>query len=140
MARRFHVAQRRNGRHILGINLPLREVIAYFDGTPWVRVRDDRPCSHVYQTVELRIVCYGAILCNVLQVRMSSKSHVYAMLHHLLAYILIVRDDIVALQRSLGIVVLYDVMVLHQHNLLSLGAGLVSLIQQPGQRSLTDAA
>ena len=61
------------------------------------------------------------------------------MLHQLLAYLLVVRNDVVALQGTLCIVVLYDVMVLHQHNLFSLGAGLVSLCQHPGQRSGTDA-
>ncbi len=62
------------------------------------------------------------------------------MFHHLLAYIHVVPDDVVALQGSLGIVVLYDVMVLYQHDLLSQGAGLVCLVQHPGQRSRTDAA
>ena len=41
------------------------------------------------------------------------------MFHQLLAYIHVVLDDVGALQGSLGIVVLYDVVVLYQHNLLS---------------------
>ena len=62
------------------------------------------------------------------------------MFHQLLAHILVVSDDVVALQGTLRIVVLYDVMVLYQYNLLSQGTGFVCLSQYPGQRSRTDAA
>ena len=113
VARRFHVAQRRNGLHIIGTDLPLRELIVHLDSAPRVGIRDDGACRYVNQAVNPGIVFYGAILRNVLQMRMSGKDQVNTMLHQLFAYILVVIDEIGALERSLGIVVLYDVMVLH---------------------------